>query len=312
MRAAVALLGLVAVAAQRSKPYSSNPWRRRSNATTYVSQLGSLYSLEQRHDKFDDRALRALKEILPTQDEARLFRESTRGLGPAAESQAQAKAQVWFGYAASRRLTLLDAVNALLFVQHLNRESNKLETNMQLLQDCCNEICSSVALRELLRLVFRTICAGDITVGLGPGPASASLNVLKQLAMVVSGATGDTSDAAAEHLRGAAEALKGNYLAFRQDSGDAAGAALPDLAQLARLLRRPQQQQLLQYEGQARRTRVAPEHSIASELRRLQLDWAAHRAAFQYGGTLPAAGNGTFWYIAWSNRFSQSRRCPGW
>ena len=51
MRAAVALLGLVAVAAQRSKPYSSNPWRRRSNATTYVSQLGSLYSLEQRHDE---------------------------------------------------------------------------------------------------------------------------------------------------------------------------------------------------------------------------------------------------------------------
>ena len=51
MRAAVALLGLVAVAAQRSKPYSSSPWRRRSNATTYVSQLGSLYSLEQRHDE---------------------------------------------------------------------------------------------------------------------------------------------------------------------------------------------------------------------------------------------------------------------
>ena len=220
---------------------TTNEWLK-----TFANEKELLIALlEQRHDKFDDRALRALKEILPTQDEARLFRESTRGLGPAAESQAQAKAQVWFGYAASRRLTLLDAVNALLFVQHLNRESNKLETNMQLLQDCCNEICSSVALRELLRLVFRTICAGDITVGLGPGPASASLNVLKQLAMVVSGATGDTSDAAAEHLRGAAEALKGNYLAFRQDSGDAAGAALPDLAQLARLLRRPQLVDLL-------------------------------------------------------------------
>ena len=62
MRAAVALLaGFVVVAAQRSKPYNSKPWRRRtSNATTYVSQLERLYSLEQQHD--EDR----IKQLLVT------------------------------------------------------------------------------------------------------------------------------------------------------------------------------------------------------------------------------------------------------
>ena len=62
MRPAVALfVGFVVVAAQRSKPYNSKPWRRRtSNATTYVSQLERLYSLEQQHD--EDR----IKQLLVT------------------------------------------------------------------------------------------------------------------------------------------------------------------------------------------------------------------------------------------------------